>query len=42
MDVFNVTNEDTVTNIQLREPFFGDPRSIPNPRIFRIALRWLF
>lgn len=43
-DIFNVLNDDTVTDIQTRVPTFefGEPISIVRPRIYRLGVRWLF
>lgn len=42
LDIFNVTNEDTVRTIWTRVPDFGQATNIVNPRTFRLGVRWLF
>jgi len=43
-DIFNVFNDDTVTNVYDRvdSGVLGDPSGIAQPRIMRLGLRWIF
>ena len=48
LDIFNVFNADTVSNIYTRVDVntpgsqYGDPSGIVQPRIFRLGVRWIF
>lgn len=42
VDVFNVFNSNTVTNVNPNDAAFGGPLSILGPRVFRLGARWKF